>query len=960
VASLDLSQLLGRSNLVTSVDAGFTASISGTRLGSMRGGVDLQLLPSRVNQAQLGPGNISLSLDRGELKGKVRLESRDGQLTTGLAGELTGDVRRLVADGTLRIERLARWTGDTARNGRVEGKFAIEVKADAAGLLGIGGNITAIGGVGRVRVHSLHAVFQPITGTVVLDTLMVRSNVLRLDGGGRLPLRGTAAADTLRIAGRTDDVHALAQLAGIDSLSLDSSRIALTLAGPPERRRLTGKLYAYRLLYSSTLAEQLEANATATAYSAGLGDISGRLRLRGLATGSVVLPEAQLAGRYDSLVALDASGNLGHGVRFSLALQGNRQGDSMAVLLKRLQLVEGGRTWGLTQTASVAFRPKRIEVHDFALVHAHRMIALEGILALRDTSNLILRLDSVELDAMKKAGLVPIVGVIDGSLRLTGPAGDPVVDGHVALALHDPVKRTLAGIESGLTWSRRGLQVDLAAARGKGAGLTIRGTLPWGFTLAPPDSSAKMAVIREPGDTLNLTMQADSFDLSLLGSIVPSQIARNLGGKLVMDARVRGTPEAPLANGDIRLDQLGLELSTLHVRYEGGRLSGRLLGEVLRIDTLLLHTGKQEELRARGEVRLRPLTNPHLDLNGVLRDFVVSNSATLQAQGSGRVGLAGTLQTPVVTGTLRMGHTEIQPAGATGVPVENVKLTPEDQLQLARHFGPRVLGRIGSQGGFLDRFRLDLLLRLPEQVWFRRRESPQLNVEVAGQVRLRQEPHGKMLLFGAVEPLAGRSTLDVYGRTFQLTGGEILLRGPPEQASINVTAEYNPPTQGGPDDNPVVISVVARGRPDSIALDFSSQPEMSRDDIISYIVTGRPSSDNPLVAQPGGPSQGEQLALSQLSEVVSSAVSRELGLDVFQIRQDGTRGLVLTAGRYVTPHFYLSLQQPLQLGGQANQDPGTNLGPAFELQYRMQPWLRLTMQGGSIPAGVLLRGRHAY
>jgi translocation and assembly module TamB len=629
------------------------------------------------------------------------------------------------------------------------------------------------------------------------------------------------------------------------------------------------------------------------------------------------------------------------------------------LLVKRLQLVEGGRTWGLTQTARVALRPKRVEVHDFALVHARRMIALEGILALNDTSNLILRLDSVELDAMKKAGLVPIVGVIDGSLRLTGPAGDPVVDGRVGLGLHDPIKRRLAAIETGLTWTRRDLRLDITAARGQG-GLTIRGTLPWGFTLAPPAGSATMAVIRQPGDTLNLTVDADSFDVSLLGSIIPPQLVRNLGGKLVMDARVRGTPEAPLADGQMQLTQLGLELPPLRVSYERGRLSGRLSGDMLRIDTLLLYTGKQEELAAQGKVRLRPLTNPRLDLNGMLRDFVVSNSATLQAQASGRIGLAGTLQTPVVTGTLRMGHTEIQPAGATGAPVENVQLTPEDELQLARHFGSGVLGRLGSQGAFLDRFRLDLLLHLPEQVWFRRRESPQLSVEVAGRVRLHQEPHGKMLFFGAVEPLPGRSTLDLYGRTFQLTGGEILLRGPPQQARINVTAEYNPPTQGGPDDNPVVINVVARGRPDSIALDFSSQPEMSRDDIISYIVTGRPSSDNPLVAQPGGPSQGEQLALSQLGDVVSSAVSRELGLDVFQIRQEGTRGLVLTAGRYVTPHFYISLQQPLALGGQLSQDPGANLGPAFELQYRVQPSLRFTMQGGSIPVGVLLRGRHAY
>jgi translocation and assembly module TamB len=405
---------------------------------------------------------------------------------------------------------------------------------------------------------------------------------------------------------------------------------------------------------------------------------------------------------------------------------------------------------------------------------------------------------------------------------------------------------------------------------------------------------------------------------------------------------------------------LSFEVPATNVRYERGRLAGTLGGDVLRIDTLMLYTGPEEELAAQGDVLLRPLTNPALDLAAQLNDFQVSSSAQLRAMATGRVDLNGTVETPVLTGTLRMGPTEFYATGASGIAVEDVQLTPEDRLEVARHFGPGVLAGADGDDGFLERFRLDLDLRLPEQVWFRRREAPELNVEVSGRVRIRQEPGADMRFFGTVEPVPGRSTLDVYGRNFGLTGGEIVLQGRIEETLIHVTTEFQAPTQGAPEAEGVIISVAAQGRPDSLALELSSEPEMPRDDMISYIVTGRPSSDNPLVTGSAGGSEGEQLVLSQLTDVVSSAVGQELGFDVFQIRQDGTQGLTLVAGRYLTPHFYVSLQQPLELSGQSEQMPGANLGPGFELQYRMSPRVWVTMQGGSLPSGVLLRGRYAY
>jgi autotransporter translocation and assembly factor TamB len=220
-----------------------------------------------------------------------------------------------------------------------------------------------------------------------------------------------------------------------------------------------------------------------------------------------------------------------------------------------------------------------------------------------------------------------------------------------------------------------------------------------------------------------------------------------------------------------------------------------------------------------------------------------------------------------------------------------------------------------------------------------------------------------MQFFGRVEPVPGRGSLDVYGREFRLTGGEIRLAGPTDSTMLDVTAEYRVPTQGGPEDEGVVINVAARGHPDSLSLEFTGDPEMGQDDMLSYIVTGRPASDNPLAERAGGESAGEmgaEVALSGLSQTLSSAAEEELGLDVFQIRQEGLQGLTLTAGRYLGSRVFLSLHLPIELSGAAEQAPGSNLGPSFELEYVAQRWLRATVLGGNVPPQFTLRSRYAY
>jgi translocation and assembly module TamB len=466
-------------------------------------------------------------------------------------------------------------------------------------------------------------------------------------------------------------------------------------------------------------------------------------------------------------------------------------------------------------------------------------------------------------------------------------------------------------------------------------------------------------LLRHPGDSLQLDIRSDSFDLAFFEPFLPVNAAKNLRGQLFADARVSGTPEHAAARGTGRIEGLGLDAPLNAVSYRNGRIEASLEGAVVRLDTLLLETGKQQRLAGRGNITLQPITDPLLDLTAELQNFAVANEGILEARASGMIQIKGTIANPLVTGSLVMGHTEFNAPAVAALEVQDITLTPEDLLEVARHFGPRVLSSADAPIRVLDRFGLDLDVRLPQQVWFRRQATPTINIEVTGRIRVRQEPNQEMQFFGTVEPLPGRSTLDLFGRTFELTGGDIALNGPVALARINVTAQYNPPIEGGSDDNSVVVTVRATGRLDSLGLDFSADPSMTRDDIVSYIVTGRPASDNPLIAQSSG-SQGENLVVGQLTEALTDVVSRQLGFDVFQIRQEPAQGLVLTAGRYLTPRFYASLLQPLELGGDAKRLPGTTLGPGFELQYRLRPWLRLNMRGGSLPTGILFRGRYAY
>jgi translocation and assembly module TamB len=957
VDSLDLSALLGFAGLKSDLNAVFTATYSGAG-DSAETQFDMQMEPSTVNEVTLDAGRLALAMNRGDLRGQFSVEGPDGKVGTTVNGRVAAEGTKLHAVGTLAMEHLAKWTARKDADGRLEGEFSLDAAADSAGLRSLGGTGSALGGIGGVRLAGARFVLAPVDGAIKLDTLELRSNVAQVEGRGTVALRNGVPPGRLEISARLGDLAPLASITG-DTVSMDSGSVALAFEGPAQAWRFTGKGEVHRLVYGGNLAEKVTLASNGILDSTGLGGVQGELNVTDAAYGKVSIPTLHIAARYDSVVALDANTQIGDSIRFATGLRGTVASDTIRAVLQRLDLSEGGRNWALDRPAKLELRP-RVEVGALSLTAGDRRLTANGIFDPNGSSDLRVGIKGFDLDAFRSAGLVPMGGQLDGEFRLAGRREDPSIQGRVGLAIVDTKGKSSGRVETKLDWKRTGLFIDAAAIPATGGKVTVTGMLPYRFNLAPADTSENVGIERASVDTLDVRVRADSFDLSLFGPLLPPDAAKDVAGLFVANAHVGGKLDAPRAEGTFALNQAGITLPALGVSYREGQLAGRIEGDDLRIERLRLMTGKKEELTGQGVIHLKPLTDPGLDLKSQLTDFRISNSPTLQTTASGKLNLTGSVNHPSVTGGLNLGRTDVfvgaeAPAGK----VEPVQLSPDDMRQLARDFGPAVLAEATKAPSLMSRARLDIDLRLPRRVWIRRRKSPEMDIELAGQMRLKQEPGGDMQFVGKVGPVPGRGTLDLSGRTFRITGGDIYLDGPVDSTKLDVTAEYQVPTQGGGQDEGVLITVAAKGRMDSLGLDFTSDPSMSQEDILSYIVTGHPASDNALLeVGGGGGTSGKQMAFGQLSQAISGAAGRGLGFDVFQIKQEGTSGLNLTAGRYLSDRFFLNLKLPL--GRNTNADPGQSLGPGFELEYAMRRWLRADLRGGSLPPGFSFRGRHSY
>jgi autotransporter translocation and assembly factor TamB len=175
---------------------------------------------------------------------------------------------------------------------------------------------------------------------------------------------------------------------------------------------------------------------------------------------------------------------------------------------------------------------------------------------------------------------------------------------------------------------------------------------------------------------------------------------------------------------------------------------------------------------------------------------------------------------------------------------------------------------------------------------------------------------------------------------------------------MNVESEYSVPARSGSGMSEATIRMRVERKLERFEFTLSSEPPMEQADILSYLTTGTATSG----AFASTSSQGNlatSAALEQVVGAIGGLTQDKIPLDIFQIRQDGSRGITIVAGNYVTPQTYLGVRYPILLQ-QSGLDSYYDTGTEFEVEYQAVPWLFLNAKGGSTRLMFLLKSRYAY
>ena len=329
--------------------------------------------------------------------------------------------------------------------------------------------------------------------------------------------------------------------------------------------------------------------------------------------------------------------------------------------------------------------------------------------------------------------------------------------------------------------------------------------------------------------------------------------------------------------------------------------------------------------------------------------------------------MAGTVASPVLTGKVTFVDSNFEyvpdDAAAAAAAGSDVQLTEDDVRRLEEMFGfvePPVTNPLPL---LYDASDLDLGIGFERNNWVRQRVQPRLAVALQGDIRLRKPPHAEAELFGKIEPVPGRGYVEQFARSFDITGGDLLLNGRPKDHRVDLQAEYRSPSRDDSGSSDVIVRLEVKGPLDDLKLTLSSDPAMSEAEIVNYVATGRSQTANTGATRDEADT-GALAAEIGLAGVTGSAQQKAqeaIGLDVLQLRFDALEGATLVAGRYVDPRLYVGFLQPLQYKDQGSPTTsGALTRTRFEVEYAFQRWLVFNVKGESTELRSFLRARHAY
>ncbi|MDT7856527.1 translocation/assembly module TamB domain-containing protein [Rubrivirga sp. S365] len=927
-----------------------SGSVSGLAdLEAARGDGVVTLRPSTINGAEVEDGRVVFDLVDGAVAATLTLDlAEGGAVVAALQGRPFDETPTFSLRGrTDALDAAVLLDLPPDQPLRLTTTFDVDLRGTDPETLSLTASLAGGSSVaGPVSVDTLRAELALDRGVLRVDTLLLDSDVADLTGGGTLALLDAGAASDFRLAGEIESLTPIASYTG-GTLGLESGSFALAArAAPGDPLAITGTVEAQQLVVGEYAATGIDADLDLT-WDRAAADSLGLAALAGGADASFsVLSTPQfLVQEGEATVALDDGEVTLDG---SVLLDERRDLDFFArleagatpptVLLERGQFTIDGQTWALLQPARITAADGVVDVRGLLLAAdgGGQQIAADGEIDFNGDQNFIVTAEDVEIGGVTDLlGYDGLGGRLTATLVLSGPAAAPLIDGTVALDSLTSRDDLVGSLAATVAYADRQLDLDAVLTHVDGQALTVAGTLPLAFSLAPGDSAAAPPAAAG----VDLRAQADAFPIAWAQPFLADRGITALGGDLRLDLAVSGTQGAPRLDGTalLRGGRLGIE-ATGQV-FEPVRADLRFENDRIVLNDVRVLDGARQALSVEGSVRLRELSVGELDLTIVPDDFVALDTPTFRRltldRGSEPIRLTGTIDRPVLRGAVALESGDIYLTNElTANDVDAVELTDAQLLELEATFGRTITARDTAVNRFVDALDYDITAEIRQNVWLRSNAPDlQFDIEFEGNVEAVKPSFAESSrLFGQIDLVRGTvNPFPFSGRDFEIVNGTLTFNGDPLAVVLDVRAESDVRLQGSAQGSAATIVFTLQGPfNENPEITLSSDPPLPQADLISLIATGQ------LSGEVGAGGVGAGFLRNQLQSVGGGLVP----LDLFQIDVNAQNQVVIRLGKYLSDRLFMSGSFPVNNGDNARLDAFTDSYQAT-LEYQLRRWLAL-------------------
>ncbi len=419
------------------------------------------------------------------------------------------------------------------------------------------------------------------------------------------------------------------------------------------------------------------------------------------------------------------------------------------------------------------------------------------------------------------------------------------------------------------------------------------------------------AQARWPGTDapVNGKLQLNVANIGIWNAWVPA--GWRLSGQLQGTAEVGGSFSAPRYTGELTGSKLALRNLLQGVNVSEGDMTVRLTGDKAEIERFALRGGEgtltvsgDAVFGASPRVQLKLQAERFRVLGRVDRQLIASGQARAAFDKEG-IELAGKIA--VDEGLFDVSHSQAPTLDEDvnvrqpGVPVvEDSDIAARPRMKLA----------------------LDLELDMGNQMRLR---GYGLDTGLRGQLKV-SNPGGRLAFNGSIRTADG--TFAGYGQKLTVQRGIVAFSGPLDTARVDVLA-LRPNLD-------IRVGVTATGPPGNLRIRLFSDPEMSENAKLSWLLLGR-EPDSLGRADTALLQRAAVALLSGEGEAPTDALLRNLGIDEVSLRQsDGeTRETIITVGKQLSQRWYLGYERGV------NATTGT-----WQLIYRIAQRFTLRAQSG--------------